>query len=299
MVESEDVIIKNQNVCSIRRALLWRYADVEPAEQVGQLTCFLKSVGVDITYSNDQEKHLLNYIRVLRSKIPKGRKRKQFLDHFFPWAVQSASCIASLRKRIAEVEAQLAAVSDEKERILQKKHELDQSLQNVHLQNARLKAEKDSLKHRPKTYQTIRDVREKPYSKSHLNKLRKKAAAAASICGEPSTGTAKVTPSPARISALVDITNLSLRQYHHLTKVIPETPKLHRIKQERRRLVWKKILLYHLTPLCFAYFLFLTPHICFGWRSTTFIVWSMRVLFQKIIYQLRSVLATFKQTNCI
>ena len=238
MSSTNDVVIQNQNVCRIKRELLWRYACTKPADQIHQIISFAKSVGVYIVYNEEQEKHLLNYIRVIRSRIPMGRKRKPFLEQYFSWPVQSVSNLGTLQREVSALKSELSSACQERDQALIEKDQLSNSLKSVQLENVRLKAQNDSLKHRPKQYKAKRDLQQNPYSKSHLNKLKKKVADAAARCGQNVSGNEpKEASSPTNAAVLVDTTNLSLRQYHQITKIIPQTPKLHQIKKERRRLV--------------------------------------------------------------
>lgn len=230
-----DVLIKNKTVCSIRKGVLFQFVNIAHVSQSEAVLEYLKSLSISVNCSNQQKDILCSVIRTISSKLPSGRKRAKYLDTYYDWNVEQVEFLAH---HLAEVQNELSTLKEQHDAAIKKNQDLTTSLHSANTENVRLKIQNENLKRRKKKYSLSRDIVEKPYSKTHQNRLKRQLKNEAAKVGLDLPSPSVTSPtSPAQASVMVDITNMSLRQYQKVTKFLPNTPKLHSIKKERTRYV--------------------------------------------------------------
>ena len=296
-----DIIIKSENLCAVRRSVvyeLWRNGE---CGEIGvNMQSAARSVGIHLNVDANQIECFKSVARTIWLRLPKGRKRKPYLDQFYEWEVLEAKLIqdcgsaeiVNLKKQLEEVAkerdearaetvkvtsqleevakerdevraeaakitsqleevakerdevraetvkvtSQLEEVAKERDEVRAETAKAASRLLEVSQENCKLKTNIESLKHRSRKYKSSRDTTSRPYSKSHKNRMKNQLKETAERYGL-NTETPVPSASPEQASVLIDRTNISLRQYKEIAKVIPQTPKLHKLKKERRRYV--------------------------------------------------------------
>ena len=187
-------------------------------------------LGIVVSATYLQQQALLGYIRHLSSAAKRlsGSKKKSFLQKFYDWTVDAVT------KNSKTAQQKLDDLAIEKYKLLQRIEQLEQEAKEKEKVLLEEKTRAEKLKHRPTTYSIKRDARTSPYSRSHQHRIKKKLRDLSAQYGID-TPADKENMAPATACRMVDSANISLRQYHLITKHLPQTPKLHRVKEERKR----------------------------------------------------------------
>lgn len=188
-----------------------------------------RSLGFILNASHDQKATLLGYIRSVAVAAKKlvWSKKKPFLDKFYEWRVTNVSAEATqnlqnLQSQAEELHATIAR--------------LEKELQGKEREIVEQKTNMEKLKHRPSSYSIKRSHQASPYSKAQRTRMRKKVNTISEQYALASPSNSDVeNVSPANACRMVDSAGLSMRQYMEVTKHIPQAPKLHKIKEERKR----------------------------------------------------------------
>ena len=216
------VLIKNEHICSISRSILCKYAGVPHESQVDSVLDHLKSLGFNIQYNDPQKDNLSSAIRTACARVPRGRKRQVFLDKKYDWYVERAVFATNQLQAVLE---EVCVVTEQRDEARKENQELAESLRSANTENVQLKIHNERLKRRKQKYALSRNVSQTPYSKTHRNRIKRQLADEAARVGldlaGPSSGDTP-SPSPAQAAVMVDVTNMSLRQYQQVTKFLPE-----------------------------------------------------------------------------
>lgn len=228
-----NIIIKNGNLLSVNRELLHSQCLKDEAVYKNVISqC--NDLGIVINVSHKQQQALLGYIRHLScaAKRLNSSKRKLYLNKFYDWTVDGVTQnVTSTQKKVDEL-------LQDKIKLLERIAQLEQEAKDKERKLVEEKTRSEKLKHRPSSYKIKRNAITSPYSKSHKHRIKRKVQDLASQYDLDSTKNAKENVAPATACRMVDSANLSLRQYHQITQHVPQTPKLHRIKAERKRSVY-------------------------------------------------------------